>query len=117
MGGEDITSVELVEKWVYKDLQSGFTAREQEEILDDLDDLEDQLTVWSRSLPNAVDILNDVAGKTVYRRRQGGFRSYLIRQGDTLYCIGIGKRDTTYERDLKQIEKRADSYDPENKDE
>jgi len=114
MARAQIDAVELVEEWVFRDLESGgFTDDDQREILDDLDDLEEQLVTWGRPLGKCLKILTDVGDQTVYRRRQGDFRSYLIRHGDTLYCIGVGERDTTYERDLEQIGARADAFDPE----
>jgi mRNA-degrading endonuclease RelE of RelBE toxin-antitoxin system len=104
----EIDSVELVERWVFADLSSSaFSEEEKREALDDLDELEEQLVTWGRPLTKAVSILTTSGDHTVYRRRQGDLRAYLIRDGSTLYCIGIGKRKTTYERDLSTIQERA----------
>jgi len=105
----DIDSVELVEKWVSADLSSAtFSQEEQERVLDDIDELEEHLTVWGRRLSRCVKILSDTGNETIYRRREGHLRSYFIRAGDTLYCIGIGKRKKTYDRDLARIVERAE---------
>jgi mRNA-degrading endonuclease RelE of RelBE toxin-antitoxin system len=114
MSGGHSASVEFVDRWVYKDLSEGrFTDADQREILNDLDELEDQLVTWERPLRKCVKMLTTAGDHTIYRRRQGDARSYLIRDGNTLYCIGIGKRDTTYERDLDQIAERAASHQEE----
>lgn len=107
MGGE-IQSVELVERWVFADLSSSaFEDQDREEVLDDLDELEDHLTVWNRDLTKCVGILEGTGGETIYKRRTGDLRSYLIREEDTLYCIGVGKRKKTYDRDLGKMISRA----------
>lgn len=104
----NIDSVELVEKWVSADLSSStFSKEEQERALDDIDQLEEHLTVWDRRLTECVKILSNTGNETVYRRREGDLRSYFIRDGDTLYCIGIGKRKKTFDRDLTRVVERA----------
>jgi hypothetical protein len=45
------------------------------------------------------------------RRRAGDLRGYHIREGDTLYCIGMGKRKTTYDRGLDTVGERARNPD------
>ena len=107
----DIESVKLVEKWVFADLSSStFSEQEQERILDDIDELEEHLTVWGRRLTKCVKILSDTGSETIYRRREGDLRSYFIRKGNTLFCIGIGKRKKTFDRDLTQIVERAKEH-------
>ena len=109
MGGID--SVEIVEKWVNADLSSStFSEEETERVLNDIDELEEHLTVWGRRLTKCVKILSDTGNETIYRRREGDLRSYFIRAGDTLYCIGIGKRKKTFDRDLTQIVERAEEH-------
>lgn len=108
----EIDAVELVEKWVREDLSaSTFSDDERREFLDDVDDLEEQLTTWGRPLTKCVNMLTTSGGETVYRRRQGDLRGYFVRRGSTLYCIGVGKRKTTYDRDLDTIQKRAREHD------
>lgn len=104
----EIESVELVEKWVYRDLSaSSFTDAEAERVLDDLDGMEEDLVTWDRPLHKCVSNISGMGAVTVYRRREGDLRSYLVRDGDTLYCIGVGKRKKTYDRDFETIEERA----------
>lgn len=105
----EIEAVELVEKWVFQDLSaSTFSDDERKRVLDDLDELEENLVVWERPLTKCVKILNTQSGETIYRRREGHLRSFLIREGTTLYCIGVGKRGTTYDRDLDDVVERAE---------
>ena len=107
----DIESVELVERWVFADLSSPkFSKDDQRRVLDGINELEDQLTVWNRSLPKCVSVLTGTGNQTIYRSRHGDLRCYYVRNGVTLYCIGIGKRKNTYDRDLDQIILRAENY-------
>lgn len=109
MAGVD--SVELVEKWVQKDLsRSIFTDEEKRRVLDDIDKIEEDLTLWDRDLLKCVSIVKEIDSVTVYRSKPGDLRSYFIREGTTLYCIGVGKRRTTYDRDLGTMEERAIDY-------
>ena len=105
----NIDSVELVEKWVFADLSSS-TFSKEERALDDINQLEEHLTVWDRRLTECVKILSNTGNETVYRRREGDLRSYFIRDGDTLYCIGIGKRKKTFDRDLTRVVERAGEH-------
>lgn len=108
-----IVSVEVVERWVFGDLASSeFDDEDQNRVLEDLDELQKHLAVWNRQLTKCVEILSDTGDETIYRRREGGLRSFFVRRGDTLYCIGVGKRRTAYERDLTQIVARAEEHDP-----
>jgi mRNA-degrading endonuclease RelE of RelBE toxin-antitoxin system len=103
-----IQSVEIVKQYVLQDLDSpSFSDEARQKVLDDIDEVERQLTTWDRPITKAMSILSDTDGFTVYRRRQGDLRSYFIREEDTLYCVGVGKRDTTYDRDLETIVARA----------
>lgn len=107
----DIESVEVVERWVFDDLSSSaFDEQERKRVLADFDELEKQLTTWDRELTRCVDVLSGTGDETIYRRREGDLRSYFVRSTDTLYCIGVGKRKTTYERDLTQVVARADEH-------
>ncbi|ATW88295.1 hypothetical protein halTADL_1532 [Halohasta litchfieldiae] len=107
----EIENVELVEKWVFRDLSSSaFSTDEKRRVLDDLDEMEEKLVTWDRSLHKCVDQLRGFESVTVYRRRAGDLRSYLIRDGATLYCIGVGKRKKTYDRDLSTIQERATEH-------
>jgi mRNA-degrading endonuclease RelE of RelBE toxin-antitoxin system len=109
MGGID--AVELVEEYVFSDLSSStFSDDQREQFLDDVDKLEEDLTVWDRQLTQCVTILTTPSSETVYRRRVGDLRGYYIREGSTLYCIGVGKRKTTYDRDLDTIRRRAGEH-------
>lgn len=102
-----IKSVELVDRWVFDDFRrSAFDDRDQRELLEDIDQMEKNIKTWGRELTDCVDMLSGTS-ETIYRRRQGDLRSYFVRDGDTLYCIGVGKRKTTYDRDLDQIDRRA----------
>jgi len=104
----EIDAVVLVEKWVFRDLSSStFTDEERERVLDDLDEMEGKLVTWDRPLHKCVTQPTGTSSVTVYRRREGNLRSYLVRDDDTLYCIGVGKRKKTYDRDLDTIEERA----------
>ena len=66
--------------------------------------------MWGRQLTKCVKILSNTGDETVYRRREGDLRSYFIRDGDTLYCIGIGKRKKTFDRDLTRVVERAKEH-------
>ena len=95
----------------FADLSSStFSEGEQERVLDGIDELEEHLTVWGRQLTKCVKILSNTGDETVYRRREGDLRSYFIRDGDTLYCIGIGKRKKTFDRDLTRVVERAKEH-------
>ena len=108
-----IEDVEVVEEWVYRDLSSGnFGSAEQERALDGIDDLETDLVTWERPVHNVLDQIEYGGETTVYRRRAGDLRLYFIRKGETMYCIGVGKRPTTYDRDIEQISNRADNHPP-----
>jgi hypothetical protein len=108
----EIEAVELVEEHVFADLSaSTFDDLEREPFLDDVDELAEQLTTWGRPLTKCVSILTTPDAETVYRRRAGNLRGYYIREGDTLYCIGVGKRKTTYDRDLDTVRERARNLD------
>lgn len=103
-----VDSVELVEKWVQKDLShSKITDDDIDDVLDDIDDIEKDLSVWDRDLMKCVSHVKEIDAETVYRSKPGDLRSYFIREGNTLYCIGVGKRRVTYDRDLGPIEERA----------
>lgn len=111
-GGSGITSVELVKRWVFADLSSGtFTDQDKRDVLEDVDDLEEDLVQWGRPLMKCVGHLEVNSPKTVYKRRDGDLRCYYIRRGDTLYCIGVGKRKKTYDRDLQRMVTRAEDFD------
>lgn len=104
-----IESVKLREALVRKDIEDGgFTDEEVEEILGDIDKLEENLVTWGRSLTDTTDILTTQTDRNIYKRRQGQYRSFFVRDGATLYCIGVGGRDTVYDRDLDAIEERAE---------
>jgi len=107
----DIERVELVDRWVFDDLSSSaFSDEERERALDDIDTLEAHLTVWDRDLNRCVDILSGTGTVTIYRRRAGDLRSFFVREDDTLYCIGVGKRRSTYDRDLGDVRDRAEEH-------
>lgn len=109
MGG--VSDVTIVEPWVFDDLSAGsFSQEEQRRVLYDVETLEEQLTIWDRSLTKCVEMLSNTGGVTVYRRRVGDLRVYYLRHDETLYCIGVGKRKTTYDRDLDRMISRAREY-------
>lgn len=102
-------SVEVIEEWLLRDLSSSkFTDDEKRDILDLIDKIEEDLTVWDRDLTKIVSPLKNTGSVTVYRGRTGDLRCYFVRDQNTLYCIGAGKRKKTYDRDLKQIKERAE---------
>lgn len=106
MGG--ITSVELVDRWVFEDLSADtFTDQDRREILDDIEDLREHLTVWDRQLTKTVDILDQTGSQTIYKLRQGDFRTFYLREGATLYCIGVARRPRAYDRGLDSLIERA----------
>ncbi|RLM32675.1 hypothetical protein DVK01_20605 [Haloarcula sp. Atlit-120R] len=103
----DISSVELVEDYVFEDLSdSSFDKQDQREVLDDIDELEEHLVQWGRDITDCTTILNNTT-QTIYRRRQGNFRIFFVRDGDILYCIGVGLRKRTYQRDIGKFQRRA----------
>lgn len=106
MGG--VQEVTLYEDFLFDDLSdSTFTDEDADRILDDIDKLEEDIVTWGRPLDRCFDILTDTGDVTVYRRRNGDLRSFFVRVGDSLLCIGVGKRDTVYERDGDTIRRRA----------
>lgn len=107
----DISSVELVDRWVFEDLSANtFTDHDRREILNDIEELRDQLTLWDRQLTKAVDILEGTGSETIYYRRQGDFRTFFIRQGDTLYGIGVARRPSAYNRGIGTLLNRAKKW-------
>ena len=109
-----IEQVETVEEWVFRDLSSSnFSDEEQRTALAGIDDVEEDLVTWERPIHKVMEQVKHQGNKTVYRYRKGDLRLYFIRKGDTMHCIGIGKRKNTYDRDLEQIGKRADKHPPE----
>jgi hypothetical protein len=107
----EIESVELVEKWVFEDLSSSaFSDEEAARVLDDIDEMGEKLSMWGRPLHKCASMISGISTVTVYRRREGDLRSYFVRDGDTLYCIGVGKRKKTYDRDLDTIAQRGEDY-------
>jgi len=108
-----IEAVENVEEWVLRDLKSSnFSDDERRDALDAIDDVEEDLVTWDRPIFKILETVNHQEEKTVYRYRDDPLRLYFIRKGDTMYCIGVGKRKKTYDRDLDQISKRADNHPP-----
>lgn len=109
--GNRIEDVTLLEKWVFADLStSSFSDDERSRILDDVDDLEEDLVMWDRPIRKCLKPVQHPDEVTVYRRQIGDLRSYYLRDGDTLYCIGAGKRKSTYKQDLDRILGRAKDY-------
>jgi mRNA-degrading endonuclease RelE of RelBE toxin-antitoxin system len=109
-----IEQVETVEEWVFRDLSSSnFNDEEQRTALAGVDDVEEDLVTWGRPIRKVMKQVEHQGNKTVYRYRKGDLRLYFIRKGDTMYCIGIGKRKKTYDRDLEQMSKRANEHPPE----
>ena len=103
-----IETVTLVSEWVEADFDGGgFEPHECEEVLADVDRLREQLLTWDRDPRDCTERLTG-RSETVYRRRQGGFRIYFARQGSVLYCVGVGRRRTTYDRDLDRIDRRIE---------
>lgn len=106
----NVGSIELVEGWVFEDLQA-FDPEDQERILERIDELEENVCTWGRDYRKVLDEVSGVSSdvKPVYRLVIGKskFRVYFIRDGESLYCIGCGKRDTTYKRDIGTIQRRA----------
>ncbi|QLG30044.1 hypothetical protein HUG10_20800 (plasmid) [Halorarum halophilum] len=105
-----VSEVTLHTEYVFSDLSSSkFSDQDKEDVLDDVDELREQLTTWNRYLNQSLGTLTTDGPHTVYRRRVGDLRSYFVRDGDTLWCIGVGERKNTYDRDLDKIIKRADT--------
>lgn len=98
---------------VYDDLQQ-FDPPEQQRILGDDDKgiqkIETKVGNWGADFHSYVSQLTVTSDETVYRQQIGktDYRAYYVRRGDTLWCIGVGERDTTYQRDLEAIIKRAE---------
>jgi len=110
-----IEQVETVEEWVFRDLSSSnFSDEERETALDGIDDVEEDLVIWDRPIHKVMSQVEHQGDKTVYRHRESDLRLYFIRKGNTMYCIGVGKRKKTYDRDLDQISDRADEHPPTN---
>jgi hypothetical protein len=109
----EIEAVGNVEPWVFRDLKSSnFSDDERRDALDGIDKVEEDLVTWGRPVLRVLEIVEHTGDKTVYRYRDDPLRLFFIRKGDTMYCIGVGKRKTTYDRDLSQISKRADNHPP-----
>lgn len=109
----EIESVETVEEWVFRDLSSSnFSDEERRIALDGIDDVSDGLVTWERPIGKVLTQIEHAGEKTVYRYRKGDIRLFFIRKGATMYCIGVGKRKTTYDRDLTQISKRSENHPP-----
>jgi hypothetical protein len=105
----DVQTVTLYEDFLFDDFsQSTFTDKDADRILKDIDKLEKDIVTWGRPLNKCFDILSDTGAVTVYRRRNGDLRSFFVRVDDALLCIGVGKRDTVYERDGDTIQRRAE---------
>ncbi|WP_115864041.1 hypothetical protein [Halorussus litoreus] len=103
-----------VHESVYDDLEQ-FDPPEQERILEDDDSgirkPESKVETWDADFRNYVTPLTTGSNETLYRQRIGksDYRADYVRRADTLWCIGVGERDTTYERDLDVIVKRAET--------
>lgn len=101
-----------VHECVHDDLEQ-FDPPEQERILGDDDrgirKLESKIETWNADFRNYVTPLTTRSDETIYRQRIGktDYRAYYVRKDNSLWCIGIGHRDTTYERDLDTIVARA----------
>lgn len=99
---------------VYDDLQQ-FDPPEQKRILGDDDKgiqkIETKVEKWDADFRSFVTPLTVASGETVYRQQIGktDYRAYYVRRDDTLWCIGVGQRDTTYERDLDTVVNRAET--------
>lgn len=108
-----IDAVENVEEWVLRDLKSSnFSDDERRAALDAIDNVEEDLVTWDRPIFKVLETVTHQGERTVYRYRDDPLRLYFIRKGNTMYCIGVGKRKKTYDRDLNQISKRAESHPP-----
>jgi hypothetical protein len=98
---------------VYDDLEQ-FDPPEQERILGDDDrgirKREAKVETWNTDFRNYVTPLRTSSDETIYRQRIGksDYRAYYARKADALWCIGVGERDTTYERDPDTIVSRAE---------
>jgi mRNA-degrading endonuclease RelE of RelBE toxin-antitoxin system len=109
----EIESVEVSKEWIHRDFSSsGFTKEEQQMAADAFEEVQDQLVTWDRPVRNAMKQIEHQGDKTIYRHRKGHLRLFFIRKGDTLYWIGVGKRDVIYDRDISIISKRADNHPP-----
>lgn len=86
---------------------SSFDDETRRRVLDDVETLEEHLVTWDRPLIKCVRVIQRGGPHTVYRRRIGDVRAYYVRQESALYCIGVGKRKNTYDRDLDTIEERV----------
>jgi mRNA-degrading endonuclease RelE of RelBE toxin-antitoxin system len=108
-----IEQVETVEEWVFRDLSSSnFSDEERETALDGIDDVKEDLVTWDRPIHKVMEQVEHQGNNTVYRYRKSDLRLYFIRKADTMYCIGVGKRKKTYDRDLEQMSKRGDEHPP-----
>jgi hypothetical protein len=102
-----VDSVNLISEFVEQDLASDrFSDQDRRDFLNDVNELERQLTTWDRDLTKCCEILEDTP-ITIYRRRQGDIRHFYVRDGDTLHFIGVRKRNTVYDRHLDTIVERG----------
>ncbi|ACV47821.1 MULTISPECIES: hypothetical protein [Halomicrobium] len=109
----EIEAVENVEEWVLRDLKSSsFSDEEREDAVEGIEKVEKDLVTWGRPILKVLTIVEHTGDKTVYRYRDDPLRLFFIRKGETMYCIGVGKRKTTYDRDLDQFSDRADNHPP-----
>lgn len=109
----DIEHVEVVERWVFDDLSSSTFSREEcSRPIEAIEDLETDLVTWNRPIHAVLQHIEHPGSRTVYRHREGDLRLYFIRDEATMYCIGVGKRKNTYERDIGQVGERADNHEP-----
>jgi hypothetical protein len=109
----EIESVVVTEEWVYRDLSSSNFSKEEAQIaVDATKEVRDHLTNWDRAVHNTLDQITHASDKTVYKQRKGPLRIFYIREGSTMYCIGVGKRGVVYDRDLSQIVERAENHPP-----
>jgi hypothetical protein len=71
---------------------------------------EAKVETWNADFRNYVTPLGTASDETIYRQRTGKseYRAYYARKDNVLWCIGVGERDTTYERDLDTIISRAE---------
>lgn len=109
--GNGIENVALVKKWVFNDLSSSvFSNEEKEAVLGGVDEIREDLVTWDRPITKCLKMLGNTGSETIYRSRDGDLRSYYVRRGGTMYCIGAGKRRNTYKRDLSRMVERSKDY-------
>jgi mRNA-degrading endonuclease RelE of RelBE toxin-antitoxin system len=106
----NVENVVIIQRWILEDL-SNYDPPEQREIIAGLEDVEEKIETWNRDFHQIMSPLKATGTETIYRYRIRDFRAYYVRRDDTLYCIGVGPRKKTYDRDMGRMKDRAGRVD------